>query len=237
MRENVRIHPTADVSPQAEIGPGSAIWHQAQVREGACLGCNCIVGKGAYVDFGVWIGDNVKIQNRVSVYHGVTVEDGVFIGPHACLTNDKLPRAVNPDGSLKTADDWVVSPILVREGAAVGAGTVVLPGVTIGRWAMVGAGSVVTRDVPDYGLAWGNPARLHGFVCPCGERLEKVEEVEVKEPAPPVPSGVEGSLSSGSGRRMGEGVLLRCPKCGTAVEVPPEFAVRTSAFPPARGGD
>ena len=174
MHSNVRIHPTAEVSPQAEIGAGSSIWHQAQVREGARLGCNCIVGKGAYIDFDVRIGDNVKVQNRVSVYHGVTVEDGVFLGPHVCLTNDKLPRAVNPDGSLKSADDWAVSPNLVREGAAVGACTVVLPGVTIGRWAMIGSGAVVTRDIPDYGLAWGNPARLHGFVCPCGHRRSRL---------------------------------------------------------------
>jgi acetyltransferase-like isoleucine patch superfamily enzyme len=208
------------------------------VREGARLGCNCIVGKGAYVDFDVQIGDDVKIQNRVSVYHGATVEDGVFIGPHACLTNDRLPRAVNPDGSLKRADDWVVSPILVRQGAAVGACAVVLPGVTIGRWAMVGAGSVVTRDVPDYGLVWGNPARLHGFVCPCGERLE---EAEVEEPAASfavkrrgVPFAAEGVPSKGRGRRAGEGVVLRCRKCGAEVEVSRELAVRTSAFPPAR---
>ena len=167
----MRIHPTADVSAAAEIGAGSSIWHQAQVREGARLGRNCIVGKSVYIDFDVQIGDNCKIQNGVSIYHGVTLETGVFVGPHACFTNDKLPRAVNPDGSLKAAADWTVSPTRVREGAAIGAHAVVLPGVTIGRWAMVGSGAVVTRDVPDYGLVWGNPARLHGFVCPCGHRL------------------------------------------------------------------
>jgi acetyltransferase-like isoleucine patch superfamily enzyme len=176
MQKNVRIHPTSDVSPEAEIGEGSSIWHEAQVREGARLGRNCIVGKGAYIDFDVQIGDNVKIQNRASIYHGVTIEDGVFVGPHACLTNDKLPRAVSPDGSPKSSDDWTVSPILVREGATIGAHSVVLPGITIGHWAMIGSGSVVTRDVPDYGLVWGNPARLHGLVCPCGHRLEPVEQ-------------------------------------------------------------
>jgi acetyltransferase-like isoleucine patch superfamily enzyme len=178
--ENVRIHPTAEVSPQAKIGPGSAIWHQVHVREGARLGRNCIVGKGAYIDFGVAIGDNVKIQNNALIYHGVTLEDGVFIGPQACLTNDKLPRAVNPDGSLKGAADWAVSPILVRQGAAIGAQAVVLPGVTIGRWAMVGSGAVVTRDVPDYGMVWGNPARLRGYVCPCGRPLKAVEETDAQ---------------------------------------------------------
>ena len=202
----VRIHPTAGVSPQAEVGTESAIWRQAQVREGAPLGRNCIVGKGAYIDFDVQIGDNVKIQNGVSIYHGVTIEDGVFVGPHACLTNDKLPRAVNPDGSLKGADDWVVSPILVREGAAIGAHAVVLPGVTIGRWAMIGAGAVVMRDVSDYGLVWGNPARLRGFVCPCGERLGDVER------------GRQGDRKTEEQGEK-ETVVLRCRKCRTEVEV------------------
>ena len=100
------VHPTADVSAEAMIGSGTRIWHQAQVRERACLGVNCIVGKGAYIDFGVSIGDNVKIQNGVYVYHGVTVEDGVFLGPGVILTNDRLPRAINPDGALKSDDDW-----------------------------------------------------------------------------------------------------------------------------------
>ncbi|HUS16063.1 MAG TPA: acyltransferase [Chloroflexia bacterium] len=167
----VRVHPSADVSAEAEIGADCRIWHEAQVREGARLGANCIVGKGAYVDFGVQIGCNVKIQNRASIYHGVTLEDGVFIGPHVIFTNDKLPRAINPNGSLKSDADWVVGATRVRYGAAVGAGAVVLPDVTIGRFAMVGAAAVVTHDVPDYGLVLGHPARLVGFVCACGTRL------------------------------------------------------------------
>jgi UDP-2-acetamido-3-amino-2,3-dideoxy-glucuronate N-acetyltransferase len=170
--DNVYIHPTADVSPKAVLGDGVRIWHQAQVREGAVLGRNCILGKGVYIDFGVHIGDNVKIQNRASVYHGVTIESGVFIGPHVIFTNDKLPRAVNPDGSLKSDDDWELGEILVREGASIGAGAIIVTGVTIGRWAMIGSGAVVTRDVPDYGLVYGNPARLHGYACPCGHKLE-----------------------------------------------------------------
>jgi len=167
-RDVKMIHPSAIVSPQASIGEGTRIWHQAQVREGATLGHNCIIGKGVYVDFDVTIGDNVKIQNGAYVYHGVTLEDGVFVGPGVILTNDKLPRAVNPDGTLKSDADWEVSPTLVKRGASLGAGAVILPGVTIGQFAMVAAGAVVTHDVPDYGLVMGNPARLRGFVCPCG---------------------------------------------------------------------
>src|SRR5512133_3288475 len=119
---DVYIHPSADVSPRATLGAGTKVWHQAQVREGAVLGRNCILGKGAYVDFDVQIGDNVKIQNRASVYHGVTLENGVFVGPHVIFTNDRRPRAINPDGSLKSDADWVVGATRVCYGAAVGAG-------------------------------------------------------------------------------------------------------------------
>jgi acetyltransferase-like isoleucine patch superfamily enzyme len=178
------IHPTADVSPLATIGSGTRIWHHAQVREGVLVGRECIVGKDAYIDVDVRIGDCVKIQNGALVYHGTTLDDGVFVGPRAVLTNDRHPRAITPEGRLKGADDWVVSPITVRHGASVGAGAVVLPGVTIGEWAMVAAGAVVTRDVPDHGLVLGVPARLVGYVCPCGHRLAY------------------------------EGRRLRCPACG-----------------------
>jgi len=167
----VRVHPTAEVAADAAIGPGTTIWNQAQVRERARIGAGCVIGKNVYVDTDVVIGDDVKVQNNVSLYHGVTVEDGVFIGPHVCFTNDKVPRAVNADGSAKTDADWDVSPILVRYGAALGANSTILPGVTIGRWAMVGSGSVVTRDLADYELAVGNPARRVGSACPCGQPL------------------------------------------------------------------
>ncbi len=170
---SIRIHPTAEVSTETTLGEGTSIWHHAQVREGVTTGRNCIIGKGVYIDFDVSVGNNVKIQNYVSVFHGVTLEDGVFVGPHVCFTNDLLPRAVNPDGSLKSGDDWELSETLVREGAGLGANSTIRCGVTVGKWAIVGAGSVVTRDVPDYGLVWGNPARLHGFVTPSGKRLEE----------------------------------------------------------------
>lgn len=170
---SISIHETAEVSERAHIGEDTKVWHQAQIRENARLGANCIIGKGVYIDFGVVIGSKVKIQNGASVYHGVTIEDGVFIGPGACLTNDKYPRAITPAGDLKRDDDWEVEPITVKHGASVGAGAVVLPGVVVGRFAMIGAGAVVTRDVPDHGLVQGNPARLVGFVCKCGRQLEE----------------------------------------------------------------
>jgi acetyltransferase-like isoleucine patch superfamily enzyme len=170
---NIILHPTSDVSERATIGEGTRIWHEAQVREDARLGANCIVGKGVYIDFGVQIGDNVKIQNRASVYHGTTIEDGVFIGPHVVFTNDRVPRAITPDGELKRDDDWVVGETRVRYGASIGAGSIILPGLTIGRFALVGAGSVVTRDVPDHAIVVGNPAKRIGFACVCGQKLER----------------------------------------------------------------
>jgi UDP-2-acetamido-3-amino-2,3-dideoxy-glucuronate N-acetyltransferase len=168
------IHGTAEVHPAARVAATARIWNWVQIREGAVIGENTIISKGVYVDFDVHIGDNVKIQNDVSVFHGVTIERGVFVGPHACFTNDNKPRAINPDGSLKGAEGWVVSPTLLREGCSIGANATITPGLTIGRFAMVGAGAVVTHDVPDYGLVVGCPARLIGHVCLCGERLPEV---------------------------------------------------------------
>jgi len=161
------VHPTAEVSTEAEIGEGTKIWHQAQVREGVKIGKNCILGKSVYVDKNVKIGNNVKLENRVSVYQGVTIEDDVFVGPHVTFTNDLYPRAF--------VRDWKIVPTLVRKGASIGAGSVILCGVTIGEYAMIGAGSVVTKDVPAHALVYGNPARIKGFVCRCGKKLKEKE--------------------------------------------------------------
>lgn len=168
-----RVHPTAEVSDQAQIGEGSSIWNNSQVRENVRIGDGCILGKDVYIDFGVQIGDHVKIQNGCYVYHGTTIESGVFVGPGVIFTNDKRPRAINPDGSLKTDADWEVGNTIVKYGAALGAGSIIITNVTIGKFAMVGAGSVVTRDVPDNGLVIGNPAKLVGYVCDCGTNLKK----------------------------------------------------------------
>ncbi len=168
---NFHVHPTAEVSDQATIGDNTRIWHQAQIRERVSIGKECIIGKGSYVDFDVVIGDRCKLQNGVFVYHGATLENGVFLGPGAMLLNDKNPRAINPDGTLKTDADWEVSPTHIGEGAGIGGGAIILPGVKIGKWAIVGSGSVVTKDIPDFGLTYGNPARLTGFVSARGKRM------------------------------------------------------------------
>jgi acetyltransferase-like isoleucine patch superfamily enzyme len=165
------IHPTAEVSPEAIVGEGSRVWRQAHIREHAVVGPGSNISAGVYVGAGVHLGRNCKIQNSALLYEGVTLEDGVFVGPQVCFTNDLLPRAVNPDLSLKSAEDWEEGRTLVREGASVGAQSVVVTGITIGRWALVGAGSLVTRDVPEHALVYGRPARIHGWVCFCARRL------------------------------------------------------------------
>lgn len=158
------ISDTADVHPDAKLGTGTRVWDLVQVREGAIVGANCILGRGAYIDHGVVVGDNCKIQNGALVYAPARLANGVFIGPGAILTNDRTPRAVNRDGTLKAAADWNPMGVTVGEGAAIGAGAVLLPGVTIGAWALVGAGAVVTRDVPAHALVAGSPCRQLGWV-------------------------------------------------------------------------
>lgn len=189
MKKKVFIHPTADVSEGAELGEGTKVWHFAQVREKAKVGRNCIIGKSSYIDHDVEIGDNVKIQNFVSVYYGVTIEDDVFLGPSMTFTNDLYPRAFN--------SDYKVHKTLVKRGASIGANSTIVCGITIGEYAMVGAGSVVTGDVPEHGLVYGNPAKLAGFVCSCGRRIEKRKEEK-------------------------DYVLMKCLECGKEVKLPKE---------------
>ena len=173
---SIYIHPTAEVSSSSDIGAGTRIWGQVHVREHTHIGERCNIGKGVYIDTHVQIGSNVKIQNHVSLFEGVTLEDGVFIGPHVCFTNDLLPRAITPDGKLKSADDWMITPTLVKYGASIGAGSTIICGITIGEFALIGAGSVVTRDVPPHTLIFGNPARQHGYVCRCARKISDIFE-------------------------------------------------------------
>lgn len=170
--ETVYIHPTADVSKDAKIGSNTKVWHQCQVRKNAVIGDNCIMGKNVYIDHGVKICSNVKIQNNCSIYRGSEIEDGVFIGPNVCLTNDKTPRAITEDGKLKDDTDWKVDKTLVKKGASIGAGSMLLPGIVIGEFAMIGAGSVVTKNVPDYALVYGNPAKIEGYVDKSGKKVK-----------------------------------------------------------------
>jgi len=165
------IVPSADVSPDARVGEGSSVWHLAQVREKAVLGANCIIGRGAYVGPGVVIGDNCKLQNHALVYEPAVLEHGVFVGPAVVFTNDHYPRAINPDGTLKSAHDWEPVGVTVRTGASIGARSVCIAPVTIGRWAMVAAGSVVVADVPDFALVAGVPARRIRWVGHAGVPL------------------------------------------------------------------
>ena len=161
-RKKYFAHKTAEIEKGALIGDGTKVWHGAHIRTNAQLGENCVVGKSVFIDTGVKIGNNVKIQNFATLYLGLTVEDGVYIGPCVAFTNDKMPRAINIDGSLKSAKDWNLLETKVGEGASIGANSTILPGISIGKWAMVGAGAVVTKNVPDFAVVVGNPARVVG---------------------------------------------------------------------------
>lgn len=164
---NFYAHPTAVVESE-DIGEGTRIWHFAHVRERSRIGKNCIIGKSSYIDTGVVIGNNVKIQNFVSVYKGVIIEDDVFVGPSVTFTNDEYPRAYS------WSDEQVVATN-VKKGASIGAGSVIICGNELGEYCMIGAGSVVTRDISPYTLVYGNPARYRGIVCKCGCKLTEIQ--------------------------------------------------------------
>jgi UDP-2-acetamido-3-amino-2,3-dideoxy-glucuronate N-acetyltransferase len=159
------IHPSAFVDKTSDIGSGTKIWINVQIRENVKIGHSCILSKDVYIDHSVKIGDRCKIQNGVSVYNGVEIEDDVFVGPHVTFTNDKIPRAFN--------DKWSTSSTLISKGSSIGANSTIICGISIGKYALVGAGSVVTKDVPDYALVIGNPAKIVGYVCTCGYKLDK----------------------------------------------------------------
>ena len=168
--KGVFIHSTAEVSKDAKVLRGTSIWNQAQIRENARIGSFCNIGKDVYIDIDVIIGNNVKIQNGISIYHGVEIEDDVFLGPHMTFTNDKFPRA--------WIGDFKLYKTLVKKGASIGAKATLVCGITIGEYAMIGAGSVVTKDVPPNALVLGNPAKIVGLVCQCGQVLKTVEKFD-----------------------------------------------------------
>jgi UDP-2-acetamido-3-amino-2,3-dideoxy-glucuronate N-acetyltransferase len=168
---NYRVQPSAQVDDTAEIGAGSSVWDLAQVREGARLGEGCVIGRGAYVGTGVRMGDNCKLQNYALVYEPAELGDGVFIGPAVVLTNDHNPRSVDPEGKQKRGGDWEAVGVKIADGASIGARAVCVAPLTIGRWSMVAAGAVVTKDVPDFALVVGVPARQVGWVGRAGVRL------------------------------------------------------------------
>ena len=170
------IEPSADVAPSAIVAPSARVWHLAQVREDACIGDETIVGRGAYIGEGVRVGGRCKIQNYALIYEPASLADGVFVGPAAVLTNDHCPRAINADGTLKSASDWDRVGVTVERGAAIGARAVCVAPVRIGAWASVGAGAVVTRDVAPYALVVGVPARRVGWVGEAGVPLVPADE-------------------------------------------------------------
>lgn len=164
MSERLFIHSTASVSEKATLGDNTKVWINVQVREGARIGADCVLSKDVYVDHSVSIGNRCKIQNGVSVFSGVVIDDDVFVGPNASFTNDKVPRAFN--------SEWQITPTRVKRGASIGANATIVCGVTIGEYAMIAAGSVVTRDVPAFTLVMGNPARIVSKIDERGNRIK-----------------------------------------------------------------
>ncbi len=183
------VHPTAIIDKTAVIGDDTKVWHFVHIREKAGIGERCILGDYVYVGQGVKIGNGVKLENRATVYRGVEIEDNVFVGPHVTFTNDPYPRSFGTD--------WKVVTTMVKEGASIGAGAVVKCGVTIGEYAMIGAGSIVTKDVPSHAVVYGDPAKVRGFACRCGRRLK--EE-----------------------KKKRELVSMLCPFCGKKYEISAE---------------
>ena len=186
---NVYVDPTAIIDNGVSLGSGTKVWHFVHVMKDAKIGKDCVLADYVSVGKGVKIGNRVKLENRATVYEGVTIEDKVFVGPNVTFTNDLLPRSFNTD--------WKIQLTLVKEGASIGAGTVIVCGITIGEYSLVGAGSVVTENIPPHALAYGNPARIRGFVCRCGRKLETEEKKK-------------------------DHVLMTCPICNEKYEISAE---------------
>lgn len=185
----IYVHPTAVVDKKVTIGDGTKVWHFAHVRENTEIGRNCVLGDFVYVGKGVKIGNGVKLENRATVYEGVRIEDKVFVGPHVSFTNDPYPRSFSTN--------WKIVETLVKEGASIGAGAIVRCGITIGEYALIGAGSAVTKEVPSHAIVYGNPAEVRGFACKCGRELKKEEKKQ-------------------------KFVLMKCPICGEKYKIPLE---------------
>ena len=165
MEQKYFVHESSYVDEGCEIGEGTKIWYFCHIQSGARIGKSCSLGQNVNVSNNVILGDSCKLQNNVTLYEGVELEDNVFCGPSCVFTNDLTPRAKYPKGRVN------YKRTLIREGASIGANATIVCGHDIGRYAFVGAGSVVTKDVPDYALVYGSPARIHGYVCQCGEKL------------------------------------------------------------------
>jgi acetyltransferase-like isoleucine patch superfamily enzyme len=167
---DVYVDATAIVDKGVSLGKGTKVWHFVHIMEDAQIGKDCVIADYVYVGKGAKIGNKVKLENRATVYEGVTIEDNVFVGPHVTFTNDPYPRSFNKD--------WKIRPTHVKEGSSIGARTAIVCGATIGKFALVGAGSVVTEDIPAHALVYGNPAKVRGFVCRCGRKLETQKRKE-----------------------------------------------------------
>ncbi|MCW4016835.1 MAG: N-acetyltransferase [Candidatus Bathyarchaeota archaeon] len=190
---NVYVDPTAIIDNGVNLGSGTKVWHFVHIMQDAQIGKDCIIADYVYVGRAVKIGNKVKLENRATVYEGVTIKDDVFVGPHVTFTNDRHPRSFNKD--------WKIQPTLVKEGSSIGARTVIVCGTTIGKYALIGAGSVVTEKIPDYALAYGNPASIRGFVCRCGRKLETIKREE-------------------------KHVVMECQICNTQIKIPAEDYAR-----------
>jgi UDP-2-acetamido-3-amino-2,3-dideoxy-glucuronate N-acetyltransferase len=174
-RPDVFVHESSYVDDPCEIGPGARIWHFSHIMKDCRIGAGCNIGQNVVVSPGVSIGNNVKIQNNVSIYTGCILEDDVFCGPSMVFTN-----VINPRSHVSRKDEYKTT--VVKRGASLGANSTVVCGTTIGRYAFAGAGAVITRDVPDYALVVGNPARIQGWMCACGAKL-KFQEADGEERA------------------------------------------------------